>query len=126
PGLETARRSLQGPQVRPISRATWLPSRDLSPLLEPSISVSGLNREGAMAYDPGGSHGLAAQEYFCDSHMRPHPFVSLNGGFFSCPDEVIDHRDRGQSMREEGPRMRKVADQRRAPSGQDPQDLLRG
>src|SRR5262249_22626514 len=50
--------------------------------------------------------------------------VSQNGGFFYCPDEVIDHRDRGQRMLECGQIMRKVTDQRRSairtgPSGSD-------
>jgi hypothetical protein len=50
--------------------------------------------------------------------------VSFNGGFFYCPDEVIDHRDRGQIMLECGQIIRKVTDQRRSairtgPSGSD-------
>jgi hypothetical protein len=51
-------------------------------------------------------------------------FVSKKGGFFYCPDEVIDHRDRGQIMLECGQIIRKVTDQRRSalrtgPSGSD-------
>jgi hypothetical protein len=50
--------------------------------------------------------------------------VSKKGGFFYCPDEVIDHRDRGQIMLECGQIIRKVTDQRRSairtgPSGSD-------
>jgi hypothetical protein len=50
--------------------------------------------------------------------------VSKKGGFFYCPNEVIDHRDRGQIMLACGQIMRKVTDQRRSairtgPAGSD-------
>ena len=50
--------------------------------------------------------------------------VSFKGGFFYCPDEAIDHRDRGQIMLACGQIMRKVTDQRRSairtgPAGSD-------
>src|SRR5262249_42121022 len=49
---------------------------------------------------------------------------TVSGGFFYCPDEVIDLRDRGQIMLEGGQIMRKVTDQRRrtirtGPAGSD-------
>jgi hypothetical protein len=50
--------------------------------------------------------------------------VSLKGGFFYCPDEAMDHRDRGHLVLEGGQRTRKVIDQRRSairpgPAGSD-------
>ena len=56
--------------------------------------------------------------------MQSHQFVSFNGGFFYCPDEAIDHRDRGQRMLACGQIIRKVTAQRHSairtgPSGSD-------
>jgi hypothetical protein len=58
-----------------------------------------------------------------DSNVDPAE-VSKNGGFFSCPEEAISQRDRGQRMLEGGPIRRKVTDQRRSvlragPAGSD-------
>jgi acetyl-CoA carboxylase carboxyltransferase component len=39
---------------------------------------------------------------------------TVTGGFFYCPDEAIDHRDRGQIMLEGGQIIRKITDQRRS------------
>ncbi len=49
---------------------------------------------------------------------------TVSGGFFYCPNEAIDHRDRGQIMLECGQIIRKVTDQRRSairtgPAGSD-------
>ena len=49
---------------------------------------------------------------------------TVSGGFFYCPDEPIDHRDRRQKMLECGQIIRKVTDQRRSairagPTGSD-------
>jgi len=42
------------------------------------------------------------------------PLGSKIGGFFYCPDEAIDPRDRGQIMLECGQIIRKVTNQRRS------------
>jgi hypothetical protein len=58
-----------------------------------------------------------------DSNIDPAE-VSQKGGFFYCPDEVIDHKDRGQIMLECEQLMLKVTAQRRSairtgPAGSD-------
>src|SRR5215475_10603340 len=58
------------------------------------------------------AHNSVAQWCFCDSHMQSHQFVAFNGGFFSCPDEAISHRARGQILLAWGQITRKVTDQR--------------
>jgi hypothetical protein len=50
---------------------------------------------------------------------------TVSGGFFYCPDEAIDHRDRRQIMLECGQIIRKITDQRRSAIRTDPQDLIR-
>src|SRR5262245_10572619 len=58
-----------------------------------------------------------------DSNVDPTD-VSFKGGFFSCPDEAMDHRYRRKRLLEGGQRMRKGTDQRRSairagPAGSD-------
>src|SRR5215510_8183244 len=53
--------------------------------------------------------------YRCTKESNVDPAeVSKKGGFFYCPDEVIDHRDRGQIRLECGQIIQKVTDQRRS------------